>query len=110
VENCAGRYAKAYNRSMNRWDADIEKVSRSLLRYVRRKGEKGDWVPAKDAFKAAIKKHSALEWAHYIEIHPKAKIVVTSAVEKLMKSEFRDIKRKKRGTYRGAPVFFRVRR
>jgi hypothetical protein len=94
---------------MGRWDADIEKVARSLLIYVRENGKNGNWVRASVAFRVAIKKHGRLEWVVYISEKPRAKIPVTAVIKRLMKDEFRDIQRKKRGNYRGAPVFLRVR-
>jgi hypothetical protein len=93
---------------MNHWDEDIEKVVKSLLAYVRKNGQDGKCVRASAAFKAAITKHGDLEWVHNIEKHPKAKIPVTAVIDRLLKNEFRDVKRKKCGSYRSAPVFFTV--
>jgi hypothetical protein len=94
---------------MNRWGADIERVARSLLTYVRENGRNGNWVRASVAFQVAIKKHGGLEWAVYISEKPRAKTPATRVLDRLIKDEFRDIEREKRGNYRGAPVFFRVR-
>lgn len=94
---------------MNHWDADIETVARSILKYVRENGQNGNWVHASMAFKVAIENHSTLEWVKYIEEHPRAKIVMTRVIERLMQNEFGHIQREKRGSWRSAPVFFRVR-
>jgi hypothetical protein len=88
---------------------EIEKVARSLLMYVRGNGRNGNWVRASVAFKVATEEHGTLEWVRYIEEKPRAKIVVTRVIERLMQSEFCDIEREKRGCWRSAPVFFRVR-
>lgn len=77
--------------------------------YVRENGRNGNWIPASVAIKNAIEEHGNLEWVRYAMEKPKAKIVVTRVIERVMQREFCDIEREKRGDNRSAPVSLRVR-
>ena len=88
---------------------EMETVARALLEYVRQSGENGEWVAASVAFNHAIERHNNLEWVRYIRSKPRGKIPMTQAIKRVMDSSFPDIERDKRGNYRSAPVFFRVR-
>jgi len=91
---------------------EIEKVARAFFRYVRRNGRNGKWVPGIEAFKAAIEYEECreLQWVRRDIIEkPKRRIAVTRVIKRLRENEFRDIEKEKRGSWQGAPVFFRVR-
>lgn len=79
------------------------------MTYVRLHSVNGEWVPAAEAFAAAIEECRDLEWVGYIGSSPRARIPITSVITKLLRDELRDIERSKSGPARSARVFFRVR-
>lgn len=92
-----------------RHEKDREAVARAFLQHVRENGAGGHEVGGMEAFCAACRACAGLEWVRYVETKPKARAAITAVIERLMRLEFPDIEKRKRGTCRSSRIFFRVR-
>jgi hypothetical protein len=89
--------------------SEREAVARALLRHVREHGADGSEIRGMDAFRSACQACSNLEWVRYIEAKPKARAAITAVLERLMRSEFADVEKRKHGSSRSSRVSFRLR-
>ena len=87
---------------------DAEGFARLLFQTVERLGERGDWVPARTAFAQTVAEHPDHPYSLYLKDKPARRIGLAAVAERLRTSEFPKIERRKAGTRRNAPVFYRV--
>jgi hypothetical protein len=67
-----------------------------------------DWVPANDAFERTIAAHPDHPYIAYIQANRARRAGFSAAAERIREAEFPQIARRKAGTRRNAPVFYRV--
>lgn len=90
-----------------RHSEDAKDFGRQFLRIVERQS-RGEWVPARDVFKAAILEHSDNPYVAYLTENTARQIKVTHVVEERRAAEFPGIERRKDGTHQGARVYYRT--
>ncbi len=67
-----------------------------------------NWVPANDAFERTIAAHPDHPYIAYIQANRARKAGFSAVAERIREAEFPQIARRKAGTRRNAPVFYRV--
>ena len=87
---------------------DAEDFARLMLRTVARLGERGDWVPARDAYERTVAEHPDHAYLGHIAAKPGRRIGLSAITERLRAAEFPDIERRKAGARQNAPVLYRV--
>jgi hypothetical protein len=87
---------------------DAEDFARLMFQTVERLGESGDWVPARTAFAETVAKHPEHPYSLYLKDKPARRIGLAAIAERLRGAEFPKIERRKAGSRRNAPVFYRV--
>jgi predicted Zn-dependent protease len=87
---------------------DAEDFARLLFQTVERLGANGEWVPARAAFAETVACHPEHPYAVYLAAKPARRIGLAAVAERLRAAEFATIERRKAGSRRNAPVFYRV--
>ncbi len=87
---------------------DAENFARLLFQTVERLGASGEWVPARQAFAQTVADHPEHPYALHLEAKPARRTGLATAAERLRAAEFPSIERRKAGSSRNAPVFYRV--
>ena len=67
-----------------------------------------DWVAASDAFERTVTAHADHPYVAYIQANRARRAGFPAAAERIREQEFRQIERRKAGTRRNAPVFYRL--
>jgi hypothetical protein len=67
-----------------------------------------DWVSASDAFQRTIAAHPDHPYVAWLQVNRARKAGFSAAAERIREVEFPRIERRKTGTRRNAPVFYRV--
>jgi hypothetical protein len=67
-----------------------------------------DWVAASDAFERTITAHRDHPYVAYLQANRARRAGFSAAAERVREQEFPQIERRKAGTRRNAPVFYRV--
>jgi hypothetical protein len=67
-----------------------------------------DWVPASDAFERTLTAHLDHPYVAYVQANRARRAGFAAAAERVREQEFPQIERRKAGTRRNAPVFYRV--
>jgi hypothetical protein len=67
-----------------------------------------DWVAASEAFERTLTAHADHPYATYVQANRARKAGFAAAAERVREQEFPQIERRKAGTRRNAPVFYRV--
>jgi hypothetical protein len=67
-----------------------------------------DWVSASDAFKRTIAAHPDHPYVAYLKGNRARKAGFSAAAERIREAEFPRLERRKAGTRKNAPVFYRV--
>ena len=80
----------------------------SMLRIVERES-KGEWFPARDAFRRAIAAGKDHPYVKYLAGNRARQIGVTAALRRVLDRDFPHIERIKHGQHRGGRVYFRTR-
>ena len=86
--------------------AQTRDFARRFFQVVLERGD--DWVAASDAFERAAAAHPDHPYLAYIGAHRARKAGFAAAAEKVREREFPQVERRKAGTRRNAPVFYRV--
>ena len=87
---------------------DAQDFARLMLRTVERLGERGEWVPAREAFERTAAEHPDHPYLGHIAAKPGRRIGLSATLERLRAAEFPTIERRKSGSRRNAPVLYRV--
>jgi hypothetical protein len=66
------------------------------------------WVAASDAFERTVAAHADHPYVAYIQANRARRAGFTAAAERVREQEFPQIERRKAGTRRNAPVFYRI--
>jgi hypothetical protein len=69
-----------------------------------------DWVSANDTFERTITAHPDHPYVAYVGANRARKAGFSAAAERIREAEFPQIERRKAGTRRNAPVFYRIAR
>jgi type II secretory pathway component PulJ len=67
-----------------------------------------DWVAASDAFERTITAHADHPYVAYLQANRARRAGFPAAAERVREQEFPQIERRKAGTRRNAPVFYRI--
>jgi hypothetical protein len=87
---------------------DAEDFARLLFRTVERLGERGEWVPARQAFAETVAEHPEHPYALYLKAKPSRRTGLATVAERLRSAEFPTIERRRASSPKNAPVFYRV--
>lgn len=90
--------------------ADAEDFARFFFRLIEERGTGGNWLAARDVLDQAASAYPTHPFVEALAENPGRRVVFSAAAERVRRSEFAHIERKKRGTRRGAPVFYRLSR
>ena len=88
--------------------ADAEDFARLFLRTVETLARDGGWVGARDAYERAVEAHSEHPYVIHVREKPARKIGLAAAIERIREREFPHVERRKAGTRRNAPVYYRT--
>ncbi|WP_150126072.1 hypothetical protein [Brevundimonas sp. LM2] len=86
---------------------EAKEFGRQFLRIVERRS-RGDWIPARDVFKAAVLEHADNPYVTYLTENTARQIKVTYVVEERRAAEFPGIERRKDGTHQSGRVYYRT--
>ena len=89
--------------------AQTRDFARRFLQVVLELGRE-DWVSANDAFERTITAHPDHPYVAYVQANRARRAGFSAAAERIREQEFPQIERRKVGTRRNAPVFYRTRR
>ncbi|HEX5079081.1 MAG TPA: hypothetical protein VFV80_08000 [Geminicoccaceae bacterium] len=89
--------------------AQTRDFARRFLEVVQELGRE-DWVAAKDAFERTVSAHPDHPYLAYLRANQARKAGFSAAAERIRLEEFPQIERRKAGTRRNAPVFYRIAR
>jgi len=67
-----------------------------------------DWVAASDAFERTVTAHRDHPYVAYLQANRARRAGFAAAAERIREQEFPQIERRKAGTRRNAPVFYRI--
>jgi hypothetical protein len=87
--------------------AQTRDFARRFLEVVLERG-RDDWLSAKDAFERTIAAHPDHPYVAYVQANRARRAGFSAAAERIREQEFPQIERRKLGTRRNAPVFYRV--
>jgi len=90
--------------------ADAEDFARFVFRLIEERGANGAWLPARDVLEQAAAAYPTHPFVEALAEKPGRRVVFATAAERVRRKEFAHIERKKRGTQRNAPVFYRLSR
>lgn len=90
--------------------ADAEDFARFFFRLIEERGSGGAWLAARDVLEQAASAHPTHPFVEALAENPGRRVVFSAAAERVRRSDFAHIERKKRGTRRAAPVFYRLSR
>ncbi|MGH6944437.1 MAG: hypothetical protein ACREH6_09485 [Geminicoccaceae bacterium] len=88
--------------------AEAEDFARRFLETVEARGRDGGWVKAREAFELTIEAHPEHPYVAHVQEKPARKIGLAAVVERLREREFPHVERRKAGTRRNAPVYYRT--
>ena len=89
---------------------DAEDFARLVLRTVERLGRDGGWVRGTQAFEQTLSDHPDHAYVTQLLAKPTRRIGLSAALERVRAAEFPQLERRKAGTRRNAPVFYRIAR
>jgi hypothetical protein len=87
--------------------AQTRDFARCFFQEVLERGGEG-WVAARDAFERTATAHADHPYVAYIRANRARRAGFAAAAERVREQEFPQIERRKAGTRRNAPVFYRV--
>ena len=87
---------------------DAEDFARLMLQTVEHLSRDGKWVRAADAFEQTISDHPGHAYVAQLRAKPGRRIGLSAVTERLRLAEFPQLERRKAGSRRNAPVFYRV--
>jgi hypothetical protein len=87
--------------------AQTRDFARRFLEVVLELG-RDDWLSAKDAFERTIAAHPDHPYVAYVQANRARRAGFSAAAERIREQEFPQIERRKVGTQRNAPVYYRV--
>jgi hypothetical protein len=87
--------------------AQTRDFARRFLEVVLECG-RDDWLPAKDAFARTIAAHPDHPYVAYVRANRARRAGFSAVAEQIREQEFPQIERRKVGTRRNAPVYYRV--
>jgi len=87
--------------------AQTRDFARRFLEVVLECG-RDDWLSANDAFERTIAAHPDHPYVAYVQANRARRAGFSAAAERIREHEFPQIERRKLGTRRNAPVFYRV--
>jgi hypothetical protein len=89
--------------------AQTRDFARRFLEVVQELGRE-NWVAANDAFERTVSTHPDHPYVAYLQANQARKAGFSAAAERIRLEEFPQIERRKAGTRRNAPVFYRIAR
>jgi hypothetical protein len=89
---------------------DAEDFARLMLHTVERLGQDGGWVPAGQAFEQTLAQHSDHVFITQLQAKPSRRIGLSAVAERVRAAEFPHLERRKAGTRRNAPLYYRIAR
>lgn len=87
---------------------DAEDFARLMLQTMERLGRDGGWVRATQAFEQTLGDHPDHAYVAQLQDKPTRRIGLNGVVERMRVAEFPHLERRKAGTRRNAPVFYRI--
>jgi hypothetical protein len=87
--------------------AQTRDFARRFFQVVLERGGEG-WVAASDAFERTAAAHAGHPYVAYVQANRARRAGFAAAAERVREHEFPQIERRKAGTRRNAPVFYRV--
>jgi hypothetical protein len=87
--------------------AQTRDFARCFFQVVLERGGEG-WVAASDAFERTATAHADHPYVAYIQANRARRAGFAAAAERVREQEFPQIERRKAGTRRNAPVFYRI--
>jgi len=90
--------------------ADAEDFARFFFRLIEERGSGGNWLAARDVLDEAASAYPTHPFVEALAENPGRRVVFSTAAERVRRKEFAHIDRRKRGTRRNAPVFYRLSR
>jgi hypothetical protein len=87
--------------------AQSRDFARHFFQMVEQLG-RDEWISASDAFKQTIAAHRDHPYVAYLAVNRARKAGFSATAERVREAEFPRIERRKTGTRRNAPVFYRV--
>ena len=87
--------------------AQTRDFARRFFQVVLERGGES-WVAASDAFERTVAAHADHPYVAYIQANRARRAGFTAAAERVREQEFPQIERRKAGTRRNAPVFYRI--
>jgi hypothetical protein len=87
--------------------AQTRDFARRFFQVVLEGGGDG-WVAASDAFERTIAAHADHPYVAYVQANPARRAGFSATAERVREQEFPQIERRKAGTRRNAPVFYRI--
>lgn len=89
---------------------DAEDFARLMLQTVERLGRDGGWVRAAHAFEQTLTDHPDHAYVAQLQAKPSRRIGLSAVAERVRVAEFSHLERRKAGTRRNAPLFYRIAR
>ena len=87
--------------------AQTRDFARCFFQVVLERGG-ADWVAASDAFERTVTAHRDHPYVAYLQANRARRAGFAAAAERIREQEFPQIERRKAGTRRNAPVFYRI--
>jgi hypothetical protein len=89
---------------------DAEDFARLVLHTVERLGQDGGWVAAGQALEQTLAEHPGHAYVGKLRAKPTRRIGLSAIVERVRAAEFPHLERRKAGTPRNAPLYYRIAR
>jgi hypothetical protein len=89
---------------------DAQDFARLMLHTVERLGQDGGWVPAGQAFEQTLAQHPDHVFIAQLQAKPGRRIGLSAIAERVRAAEFPHLERRKAGTRRNAPLYYRIAR